>query len=174
MSTNNSDTRYFNNPYTDYSTQTQEQIVNADYWRQYAKELAFSCMNKLKANADHSDGTLYTGNLGLIFMCFRLLNSNRFKTHENEIRNYMIDCLNANEQHFFKSGRKEARDASFLLGKGGLCVMGCLAAKVTGSETHMLKYMKEYASLASICEPVGFLRKGYFIIVNKRINLSLV
>jgi hypothetical protein len=157
------ETRFFTNPYPDYNTRapmSMEQLLKADYWRQFVKEQGFLCISKSKPKSNHSDGTLYTGNLGVIFMAYRMLKSNRFTNYEQDLKNYMIEFLRSNEEYFRSSGISESRDVGFFLGKGGLCVMGCLVARAIGSESQLGKYSQDYANLAPMCEPINFLRNG--------------
>ena len=155
--------RFFSNPYQDFSAQlnlTADQIVRTEHLYQYAKETAFLCMNRLKPKPKYCDGALYTGNLGLIFMCFKLLGYERFRKYEQEIKNYMRECLAANEEYYEMTGQKETREVAFILGKGGLSVMGCFVSRILGDENKVGKYARDYASLASICEPINFLKRG--------------
>ena len=153
--------RYFPNPYQDFkrSTEnaTQSSIVLTDFWNQYALDTGFMCMSKLKPKPYYSDGTLYTGNLGVIFMAYKMLTSKIFSNYENEIKKYMSDCLSANEEYFSYKSSNQTKEVSFLLAKGGLYVMGCLVSKTLGNDSDVAKYAQKYASLVSICEPVNFL-----------------
>ena len=59
----------------------------------------------------------FSGNLGLVFMCYKVISSKHFAQVESEYKNYMLECIKANEDFKFK------RDVSFLLGKGGYLTM---------------------------------------------------
>lgn len=70
--------RYFINPYQDYDKSTSKIVeINTDYWKKYLFEIFQECMMRMKPkNTEHCSGGIYTGNLGLIFVAYKLLNSN--------------------------------------------------------------------------------------------------
>ncbi len=161
MSANSSE-RYFTNPYSDFNSQVNsaDKVVRADFWTNYATETALMCIHKLKPNVRHCNGTLYTGNLGLVFMAYTMLRSNLFKKYENELKKYMIDCVKANEEFISAASVRGPKEVAFLVGNGGLAIMGCLAWRASGNEVNVAKYVDAYASAAHICEPVNFLSHG--------------
>jgi hypothetical protein len=158
--------RYFQNPYPDFSHSNLppeiQKIVRTDFWAQFMIETGFVCMNKLKASLKYSDGTVYTGNLGLIFMAYKMLKSKYVlgSKYESEIKKYMLECLKSNEERLNTSGSRGGKTVAFLVGDGGLYIMACLVYRVLGDEANVAKYANAYASMAQICQPIDFLPKG--------------
>jgi hypothetical protein len=150
-----SEERYFKNPYPDQYTQN-DLIIDKKYWLEYIKETSLLCMKKMKpvGKEKYCDGGLYTGNLGLIYMCFKIISSGKLNEYEKDYKNYMIDCLKANDDFKFK------RDVAFLLGKGGYLIMGCLVSKTCEMESEFKSFFNEYIRLGSSCEPINFLKNG--------------
>jgi hypothetical protein len=153
---------YFINPYQDFNPQSNatDKIVRADFWNQYATETALMCIQKLKPTVKYCDGTVYTGNLGLVFMAYKMLRSNRFKKYENDLKKYMVDCVRASEDFLSSASVRGSKEVGFLVGNGGLAIMACLAWRAFGNEANVEKYASAYASSAHICEPVNFLSHG--------------
>ena len=154
--------RYFQNPYQDFEFAGELNVVNKDFCRQFAKETAFQCMLKMKTKSSekYCDGGLYVGNLGLIFMAYKLLDSGLYPEHESDIKKYVHDCLKANEEFYAGFESKATKDVAFILGKGGFLVMAALASRILDDEQSCLRYSEEYARLSKICEPLNFLPRG--------------
>jgi hypothetical protein len=148
--------RYFKNP---YPNQFGSNDLNVDkkYWLEYVRDTSIKCMKNLKpvAKEKYSDGCIYTGNLGVIFMAYKVISSGQLSANnQTEYKNYMIECLKANEQ------QEQKKDVSFLVGKGGYLIMGCLVSKLKGEETEFNRFLEEYIRLGVHCEPLNFLKNG--------------
>jgi hypothetical protein len=156
--------RYFVNPYSDYDKvhDYKKQIISEEALTKLIKDTAFVCMQKikLKVNEKYCDGGVYTGSLGLIFMCYKMLSSGRFDEYQHQIKDYMNECLKANEQYYMSNDVRQTREISFILGKGGLYVMGSLVSSALGLRENAGRYASDYADLANVCEPINFLPKG--------------
>lgn len=152
--------RYFKNPYPDYN-RNEQVFTNINLWDEYIKKTSVACFNHLKpkSSSKYCDGGLYTGNLGLIFMAYKLIKNKRFAEYEPQILNYVRECLKASEE-FYLNSIPSNRDVSFLVGKGGFLVMGCIGSRLLGEDSNTLLYSKSYADLAPICEPIEFLKHG--------------
>ena len=160
----NSD-RHFHNPYDDYELSKEFQnpnLVNREFCIKEAKEIAFQCMLKMKPNSGkkYCDGGVYVGNLGLIFMAYKMIKTGLYNEYESEIKKYVFDCIKANEEYYSSNDIKATRDVAFILGKGGYYVMASLASKILGDELNSLKYAAEYSRISIICEPINFLPSG--------------
>jgi hypothetical protein len=161
----NSD-RYFENPYTDFNElkhpSLDELIRSNPEWAEYARETSLQCMKNLKPKpkSKYCDSGVYTGNLGLIYMCYRLLESKIIPQYEKQIKDYMINCLNANIEYYNSPSHRANREIAYIVGKGGFYVMACLVSKALKNQSDLRKYSSEYANLAAICETVDFLRQG--------------
>lgn len=167
MDYNPSPERYFPNPYPDFSpTQTPSggQLVNTVYVRNLAIEYGFLCISKEKAKptAKYCDGGIYTGNLGIIFMCYKMIKSGIVTDpkHTEILLNYCKDCVVANQQFYANNDIKQTRDVSFLCGKGGYYVMAAMASRLLGNDSQAYQFGQAYAQLWKVCEPLQFLPRG--------------
>lgn len=170
MDYNPSPERYFPNPYPDFSLSTSatttkgQQLINHHYLRNLALEYGFLCIanEKAKSTAKYCDGGIYTGNLGIIFMCYKLLKSGLISDpNQNEkILNYINDCVMANQEYYANNDIKQTRDVSFLCGKGGFYVMAAMSFKLLGNDSQAFQFAQAYAQLSRVCEPLQFLPRG--------------
>ncbi len=161
-----STTRYFQNPYitdNELSTPSQHQ-PDLSFWQNYIEETFFTCRLKSKCKPTHKycDGGLYTGSLGLIYTAFHLLEKNdgSFIKDQVDIKNYVRDCLHANEFYFSTCDSCQGDEVGLLVDKAGLYLAGCLASRLLGDENSVEVFSKKYASSASLCENVEFVRHG--------------
>lgn len=157
--------RYFPNPYPDFnSAQQSDQFIKTEYLKSFIRENSFLCLmnQKPKSSAKYCDGGIYTGNLGIIFMCFKLLKSGIISESDQKqkIHSYLSECINANQDYYANNNIKQSKDVSFICGKGGFYVMGAMALKLLGKESDAIAFAQYYASLARICEPLEFLSGG--------------
>jgi len=161
----NSD-RYFENTYPDFNElkhpNLNDLIRTNPEWIEWAKETSLQCMKMLKpkSKSKYCDSGVYTGNLGLIYMCYKLLESKKFAQYEHQIKEYMLNCLNANIEYYSTPSHRANREIAYIVGKGGFFVMACLVSKALNNQSDLRKYANEYANLAPICETVDFLRQG--------------
>lgn len=157
--------RHFQNRYPDYQPDlvSLEQMINKSFWKEYIRTTSMECMMHLKpkSSSKYCNGKIYTGNLGLVFMSYKLLTSRLLPELDNQFKQYIQDCIYANEEYYINHpNQHNTKDVSFILGKGGELVMGCFASKILGQENNLQKYVHNYSSLAFICEPIDFLRNG--------------
>lgn len=157
--------RYFPNPYPDYYPDSEQTaLVNAQYVKKFILETSFLCMAraKPKSSADYCNGGIYTGNLGLIFMCTKLLKSGLITDDKQrtQVLSYLDACVQANQEYYATNDIRQSRDVSFICGKGGFYVMAAMALKNLGREPEAMQYAQSYAGLARVCEPLEFLRGG--------------
>lgn len=162
MDYNPSPDRYFPNPYPDFTSSNVN--INSTFLTNLIVENGFLCMSKEKAksSAKYCDGGIYTGNLGLIFMGFKMLKSGLI-TDPNQtsmILKYLKECVSANQDYYANNDIKQSRDISFLCGKGAFYVMAAMACKLLGNESEAYQFAQAYAQLARICEPLQFLPRG--------------
>lgn len=150
--------RYFPNTYQDYGDNWTPS--NLDNLNNYLKEISLTCVvkNKPKAKDEYCDGGLYTGSAGAIFMSHKIVSNNLLKENVSYFKKYIHDSIQANRDFF--SNTPNIWDVSFLCGKAGFLLMGSLGSKLLGLDEDSIKYANEYASLAHICEPINFLKKG--------------
>lgn len=164
MHKRNSD-RFFSNPYEDYvpsSNVSVNDIVNKAYCKDLIEKEKSECLLHLKpkSSSKYCNGKVYTGNLGLVFMCHKLLSNNEFEDNNHQLKHYVKSCIAANEEYLEINPYSGSKDVAFLTGKGGLYVMGFFASKMLGEENHAQRYAQHYANLARVCEPIDFLPNG--------------
>lgn len=158
--------RYFPNPYPDFNSSISEhgQLTNAAALKNLVTEYGFLCMakEKTKPTSKYCDGGIYTGNLGLVFMCYKMLKSGLISDpKQNEmILSYLKECTVANQDYYANNDIKQSRDISFLCGKGGFYVMAAMACKLLGDESRSYQFAQAYAQLSRVCEPLNFLPRG--------------
>ncbi|RNA44226.1 lanC 3 [Brachionus plicatilis] len=157
--------RFFPNPYSDYKpvqNVTVNDLVNQKYCKEYMEEKASECILHLKPNSSskYCSGKVYTGNLGLVFMCYKLLSNDQFENNSNQLKHYVKSCIAANEEYVEINPYSGSKDIAFFSGKGGLYIMGFIASKILGEENHAQRYAQHYANLARICETIDFLPNG--------------
>ncbi len=161
-----SEERYFVNPYNDYDPSRNAKIeINAQFWKDYITETFFECIMKLKPknSEKYCAGGIYTGNIGLIWTSFKLLNSNLWSNDQSfiqQIKKYVTSCLKANEEYYGSASLKNTHDVSFLVGKAGFYFMSIFASKILENNQGIEKYKREYSKLSPILEPINFLPKG--------------
>ena len=156
--------RFFANPYEDLNASPNaaikaDQLVNELFWREEIKRIAWTCITQVKAEprGEYCDGGLYTGSLGLIFMCNQLLERGIFTEAEREIKAYVARCLSANEKYYSSTQLKPSKEYGFLSGMGGLLAMGCFVAKMLGNQHDMKRFAHDYAKMAPILEPIDYI-----------------
>ena len=114
--------RYFLNPYPDYNKQsnaTFDDLVDTEFWTEFIRTASLICMEKLNTHDEkRCENGIYSGNLGLIFMAFKLLKSGRFHRDETNLKQYMYECIKINEEFHYYNNIEYSRDISFLTGKG--------------------------------------------------------
>ncbi len=115
--------RFFLNPYPDYNKSdkcTIQDLVDVGFWKSWALENGFNCLKKCKPKAaeKYCDGGIYVGNTGLVFTAYKMLKSGYFDKHENDLKEYMIDCLAANMSYYSSYPLRDSEKAALLLGKG--------------------------------------------------------
>lgn len=164
MNSRNS-SRYFSNPYPDYipsQNVNANNLVNSAYCKEYLEKMSFECLANLKpkSSSKYCNGKIYTGNLGLIFMCYKLLSNNQFENSKHQLKQYVKNCIAANEEYLEINPYYGSKDVAFLTGKGGLYIMGFFASKILGEENHAQRYCQQYVNLARICETIDFLPNG--------------
>ena len=121
MSTNE---RSFINPYPDYDKKddcTIQDLIDIDFWKKWVIENGMYCLkrNKPKSDEKYCDGGIYVGNLGLIYTAFKMSNSGYYDLKsEFDLKNYMTECLDANQRYYSSVSQKDSTRAAFLLGKG--------------------------------------------------------
>jgi hypothetical protein len=191
MASNVNSDRYFINPYPDYDQALDYKMnsITKEALIKLIKDTSFLCMQKvkLKANEKYCDGGVYTGSLGLIFMCYKILSSGYFHEYQNQIKDYMNQCLRVNEEYYMNNDVRQTREIAFILGKGGLYVMGSIASNALGLQENATRYANDYGDLASICEPINFLPKGSdelfvgragylcgLLVIKKYLNLQVI
>lgn len=157
--------RFFPNPYPDYipcQNTIARNLINSDYCKEYLEKESFECLAHLKpkSSSKYCNGKVYTGNLGLIFMCYKLLSNNRFKNNKHDLKQYVKSCISANEEYIEMNPYSGSKDIAFLTGKGGLYIMGFFASKILDEENHAQRYAQQYVNLARICETIDFLPNG--------------
>lgn len=163
--------RFFPNPYSDYHRREEPSVVELSpgqrqfddqFWSRWVKETGLLCTKKQKAKAKYCDGTLYTGNLGLGFMVYKMLDSGRYADIDDELKTHMRECVKVNLEFYNQYGtRRSVRDLAYLVGRSGIYVMACLSAKVADqNQEEMNRFAQEYAALAPLCVPVNFLPTG--------------
>lgn len=158
--------RYFPNPYEDYDygkNLNYDQLVNRQYVVNFIRDTAFLCMNncKPKSSAKYCEGSVYTGNLGLVFMCYKCITSDGINEQDKQhMLNYLNNCVKANEIYYATNETRQSKDVSYLCGKGGFYAMAALACRLLKSEQECMEYAQKFTSLAKICEPIDFLSKG--------------
>jgi hypothetical protein len=153
--------RYFINSYQDF-IQNDSQLISIDrnYWSNYLEELALHCVKKTKISEKTLDGGLYVGNLGLVFMIYKILSNGFCKNYEIDLKRYMHDSIELNEKHLKKHGDKTML-ASFLLGDCGFYTMASLTSKfLYNNDQDCLKYARNYSEAAKLSEKKDFLSFG--------------
>jgi hypothetical protein len=113
---NNTD-RFFPNPYPDYDDKIGQDFIDQDFWKEFIIKSAQICLQML--NEKCCDGGIYSGNLGLIYMNYKLIKCGRFKENEPELKKYMNDCLVSNENYQLFNDIKKTKDIGLMSGKGG-------------------------------------------------------
>ena len=158
--------RCFINPYPDFTVNNAfhsiDELLDVNFWKNWALEKAFQCIKHLKAKsgAKYCDGSVYTGNLGLIFMCYKLVKSGFYSPDQTkEFKAYMKTCLIANETYFNSVSLRDSEKAAFFLGKGGMSAMGVLVTKYLDID-NVEEHVNEYSNMASTVKPINFLSKG--------------
>lgn len=110
--------RFFPNPYPDYDEKLIGQdFIDQEFWKEFIIKSAQICMQML--NEKCCDGGIYSGNLGLIYMNYKLIQCGKFKENERELKKYMNDCLVSNENYQLFNDIKITKDIGLMSGKGG-------------------------------------------------------
>jgi hypothetical protein len=114
--------RYFPNHYPDYNRQSNasvEDLVDTEFWTEFIRTASIICMEKLNTyDEKRCENGIYSGNLGLIFMAFKLIKSGRFQQDEMDLKKYMYESTRINEEFHFYNNIEYSKDISFLTGKG--------------------------------------------------------
>ena len=153
-------TRFFINPYQDFTDTNQIISIDRNYWSNYLEETVLHCVKKTKLNDKTLDGGLYVGNLGLVFMIYKVLSNGFCKKYESELKKYMQDSIELNEKYLKKHGDRTML-SSFLLGDCGFYAMASLTNKfLYNSDQNCLKYARHYSEAAKLSEKKDFLPFG--------------
>ena len=178
--------RYFTNTFLNSESEVEfRENFNQNLWKNYLEASFLQCMSAYKPKSSHKycDGGIYVGSLGLIFPAYKILQCNILPSHENQIKKYILDVINANEKYFNDndSNTKSTEEVGFLLGmifikcirknsfklsliyykgKGGLYLLASLAFKLNDDLNNELNYAYKYANASSICKDIDFLKKG--------------
>jgi hypothetical protein len=144
--------RFFKNPYPDYKDVLS---IDRSYWTNYLEELAIYCVKKTKLNDSTCDGGLYVGNLGLVYMIYKVLSNGYCKNYEKELKKYAHEAIELNGLY----SRKNKDKTSFILGNCGYYAMASLISKFL-DENDGLEYAKEYTQAAKLTTKKDFLANG--------------
>ena len=149
--------RNFVNHYDDY-LKNEEIKVDRTYLANHIAELALITLNRTLIDAESCDGSIYTGNVGLVYMIDRLLVSSIAPQYQKELVEYALESIDLNEKYFAAHARK---DASFILGNCGFYAMAALVAKNIKKDDRLVHhYAHEYGRAARIVETENYLRHG--------------
>ena len=86
--------RFFINPYSSHGKteyRSIEDLIDVDFWKNWALETALESLQRLKpkATSKHCDGSVYTGNLGLIFVSYKMLKSGYYPKYASNFQAYI-------------------------------------------------------------------------------------
>ena len=153
--------RFFINPYQDdFKNNIEHLNIDKNYWSNYLEEIALYCIKKTKLNDKTCDGGLYVGNLGLVYMIYKILSNGYCKNYEEDLKKYMNDSIELNRTYLSRHGDK-TMIASFLLGDCGFYAMASLVSKyLHKNDDDCVKYSRDYEQAAKLCEKTDFLPFG--------------
>ena len=183
---NNGAPRYFVNTYPDFDRNNHptslNELVDSEFWTEFIRTASKICMEKLNTyEQKRCENGIYSGNLGLIFMAYKLLKCGRFSGDEINLKRYMYECLKSNEEFHYYNNIEYTKDIGLLTGKGrliilpallklfknkkikylgGLYLMGVIVSKTIGLELNAVNYANSYNFISTICRPVYFLDTG--------------
>lgn len=152
----NYSTRYFENPFKDFDEIQNHTYPSKSFLLNYISETFLQCMKnaKPKDKSRYCDGGLYQGSLGLIYTAFQLIKRNHLQNYDPVVKEYIFQCLKANESYFSQVRRE--REVGFLCDKGGFYIAACIAFRIQNEEEDVKKYAQQYASFSTICESIDF------------------
>lgn len=168
MASNMGVERYFKNPYMDYDPRslmgTLEKLQASCFvnsWSSYIEDTMLQCIHKTPPRSKNCRGGLYTGSLGLIYSIFHVLKHGHCKSNEVYLKEFLEETLRVNQAYFEKYEDISDR-VEFLTGKGGLYIVSCIVARLSGDENRPTaqQYAQLYADNWKICEHINFLKNG--------------
>lgn len=99
--------------------------------------------------------TLYTGTSGILFMFYRLVNSDEFKNDSTFFLNKAIEILKLKKNDFDKK-----RLGQFICGDAGMNAINAAIYHQIGDKKMAEMYLERFVSGISSCKPIGSLKPG--------------
>ena len=126
--------RHFRNPYPDYDKHknyTFKDLVDIEFWTEFVRTASKICMEKLNTYEERRcENGIYSGNLGLIFLAFKLLKSGKYTNDETDLKKYMYECIRINEEFHYYNNIEYTKDIAFLTGKGFQSFIFCYISEI--------------------------------------------
>ena len=106
------------------------------------KRLAQQIIRELPADFENCDGGLYVGPAGVAYALYYLSQSGHFPDDQHEYLNQAQEYFAAHSAYLKKVRQRHTDQPGFLLGNGGVHVIGAMISKILGDEKKMSEYLK--------------------------------
>jgi len=150
--------RYFPNDYSDYHG---TQVILYD-WKPRIKEFVKIITTQQSLTLRDCDGGLYVGLSGISYVFWYLAHSPHFTQERVEFLKHAQSLMQIALQHAQAPEVQfdPTMKAGFLLGNAGVYAVASALYAAVGDQDLCHKYLQSYASAASHCQPIHFLRCG--------------
>ena len=149
--------RYFVNNLSDYtSSASNAVVVDRGRWTRYVADMVDLLRSRLPPTAENCDGGLYVGCAGVAYALFHIGQAELFPGLRDRLLTMSVEYIDV-AMAYADGRRGSGRDpaAAFLLGPGGVMVVGSLIYDSVGRSQDSLVLLQRYAQLSTVASQLG-------------------